>query len=146
MEASSSTSSSLRRRAPFRCYCGEKPVLVVSWTPDNPGKRFYGCPNYWVFQYLSFFFLINRFFFYWVVQALLLLVGYWCYFVLLRWGFLPLICFWFFFFFPMSIIFWENQGKSRKIDFESWGFHVFIFISLGLRERGEGLSAFSSFS
>ena len=33
-----------------------------------------------------------------------------------------------------------------KIDFESWGFPIFIFISLGLREREEGLSAFSSFS
>nr|POE57608.1 hypothetical protein CFP56_39363 [Quercus suber] len=39
MEASSSTSSSLRRRAPFRCHCDENPVLVVSWTPDNLGKR-----------------------------------------------------------------------------------------------------------
>ncbi|KAK9988910.1 hypothetical protein SO802_029149 [Lithocarpus litseifolius] len=55
MEASSSTSSSLRRRAPFRCYCAEKPVLVVSWTPDNPGKRFYGCPNYWVGRKCKFF-------------------------------------------------------------------------------------------
>ncbi|XP_050242304.1 uncharacterized protein LOC126691295 [Quercus robur] len=40
MEASSSTSSSLRRRAPLRCYCAEKPVLVISWTVDNPGRRF----------------------------------------------------------------------------------------------------------
>ncbi|KAK9991135.1 hypothetical protein SO802_026120 [Lithocarpus litseifolius] len=47
MEASSSASSSLRRRAPFKCYCVEKPVLVISWTTDNPGRRFYGCPNYW---------------------------------------------------------------------------------------------------
>ncbi|XP_050283227.1 uncharacterized protein LOC126723641 [Quercus robur] len=39
MEASSSTSSSLRRRAPFRCYYAEKPVLVISWTADNPGRR-----------------------------------------------------------------------------------------------------------
>ena len=36
-------------------------MLVVSWTPNNPGRRFYGCPNYWVFQYLSIF-LINHFF------------------------------------------------------------------------------------
>nr|XP_023923850.1 uncharacterized protein LOC112035258 [Quercus suber] len=55
MEASSSTSSSLRRRAPFRCYCDEKPVLVVSWTPDNPGRRFYGYPNYWVGRKCKFF-------------------------------------------------------------------------------------------
>ncbi|KAL0002023.1 hypothetical protein SO802_015804 [Lithocarpus litseifolius] len=55
MEASSSTNSSLRRRAPFRCYCAKKPVLVVSWTANNPGRRFYGCPNYWVGQKCKFF-------------------------------------------------------------------------------------------
>ncbi|KAK9986021.1 hypothetical protein SO802_030972 [Lithocarpus litseifolius] len=55
MEASSSTSSSLRRRAPFRWYCAEKPVLVVSWTADNPGRRFYGCINYWVGRKYKFF-------------------------------------------------------------------------------------------
>ena len=27
------------------CYCNKKPVLVVAWTEDNPGRRFYGCPN-----------------------------------------------------------------------------------------------------
>ncbi|XP_075654660.1 uncharacterized protein LOC142624792 [Castanea sativa] len=55
MEASSSTSSSLRRKAPFRCYCAEKPVFVVSWTLDNPGRRFDGCPNYWVGRKYKFF-------------------------------------------------------------------------------------------
>ena len=49
MDSSSmSSSGSLRKRGPTRCFCSEKPVLVVSWTPDNPGRRFYGCPNYWV--------------------------------------------------------------------------------------------------
>ena len=48
IEASFSTSSSVRRRAPMRCYCNQKPILVVSWASDNPGRRFYGCPNYWV--------------------------------------------------------------------------------------------------
>ena len=48
MEASSSTSFSVRRRAPMRCYCNQKPILVVSWTSDNPCRRFYDCPNYWV--------------------------------------------------------------------------------------------------
>ncbi|KAL4653440.1 hypothetical protein ACB092_01G303500 [Castanea dentata] len=48
MEACSSTSSSMRRRAQMMCYCNQKPVLVVAWTADNPDRRFYGCPNYWV--------------------------------------------------------------------------------------------------
>nr|XP_023874853.1 uncharacterized protein LOC111987374 [Quercus suber] len=43
-----SSSGSLRKRGPTQCFCLEKPVLVVSWTPNNPGRRFYGCPNYWV--------------------------------------------------------------------------------------------------
>ncbi|XP_030935849.1 uncharacterized protein LOC115960948 [Quercus lobata] len=38
MEASCSTNSSVRR-APMKCYCNQKPVLVVAWTEDNPGKR-----------------------------------------------------------------------------------------------------------
>uniref|UniRef100_A0A7N2MXM2 Zinc finger GRF-type domain-containing protein n=1 Tax=Quercus lobata TaxID=97700 RepID=A0A7N2MXM2_QUELO len=49
MDSSSmSSSGSLRKRGPARCFCSERPVVVVSWTPDNPGRRFYGCPNYWV--------------------------------------------------------------------------------------------------
>ncbi|XP_030942059.1 uncharacterized protein LOC115967119 [Quercus lobata] len=55
MEASSSTNSSLRRRAPLRCYYAEKPVFVVSWTVNNPGRKFYGCPNYWVGRKCKFF-------------------------------------------------------------------------------------------
>ncbi|XP_050259976.1 uncharacterized protein LOC126705037 [Quercus robur] len=55
MEASSSTSFSVGRRAPMRCYCNKKHVLVVSWTSDNPGRRFYGCPNYWVKRKCKFF-------------------------------------------------------------------------------------------
>ena len=45
MEASFSTSSSVGRKAPMRCYCIKKPVLIVSWTSDNPSRRFYGCPT-----------------------------------------------------------------------------------------------------
>ena len=53
MESSSmSSSGSLRKRGPTQCFCSERPVLVVSWTPENPGRRFYECPNYWVSQYL----------------------------------------------------------------------------------------------
>ncbi|KAK4604034.1 hypothetical protein RGQ29_012515 [Quercus rubra] len=50
-----SSSGSLRKRGPTRCFCSEKPVLVVSWTPDNPGRRFYGYPNYWVGRKCKFF-------------------------------------------------------------------------------------------
>ncbi|KAL4272525.1 hypothetical protein GQ457_13G023110 [Hibiscus cannabinus] len=28
------------------CRCGLKVKVVVSWTDDNPGRRFYGCKNY----------------------------------------------------------------------------------------------------
>ncbi|XP_050245945.1 uncharacterized protein LOC126693934 [Quercus robur] len=55
MEASCSTNSSVRRRAPMTCYCNKKLVLVVTWTEDNPGRRFYGCPNYWVGRKCRFF-------------------------------------------------------------------------------------------
>ncbi|KAK9992407.1 hypothetical protein SO802_027392 [Lithocarpus litseifolius] len=39
MEASCSTSSSVRRKAPMTCYHNQKPILVVAWTEDNPGRR-----------------------------------------------------------------------------------------------------------
>ncbi|XP_075665016.1 uncharacterized protein LOC142634605 [Castanea sativa] len=62
MEASCASASalsegSLRRRAPRMCYCPspQKPVLVVSWTENNLGRRFYGCPNYWVGKKCKFF-------------------------------------------------------------------------------------------
>ncbi|KAK9993850.1 hypothetical protein SO802_023553 [Lithocarpus litseifolius] len=49
MDSSSmSSSGSLRKRGPTRCFCSEKPVLVILWTLENPKRRFYGCPNYWV--------------------------------------------------------------------------------------------------
>ncbi|KAK4605092.1 hypothetical protein RGQ29_013251 [Quercus rubra] len=55
MEASCSISSSVRRKAPMMYYCNKKHVLVVAWTEDNPGRRFYGCPNYWVGRKCRFF-------------------------------------------------------------------------------------------
>nr|POF21312.1 hypothetical protein CFP56_33063 [Quercus suber] len=62
MEASSaamsaSSEGSLRRRAPRMCYflSLEKPMLVVFWTENNPGRRFYGCPNYRVGKKCKFF-------------------------------------------------------------------------------------------
>ncbi|XP_075640185.1 uncharacterized protein LOC142611918 [Castanea sativa] len=55
--ASASSEGSLRRRAPRMCYCPspQKLVLVVSWTENNPERRFYGCPNYWVGNKYKFF-------------------------------------------------------------------------------------------
>ncbi|KAK4581740.1 hypothetical protein RGQ29_025060 [Quercus rubra] len=50
-----SSSGSLRKRGPTQCFCSERPVLVVSWTPENPGRRFYECPNYWVGRKCKFF-------------------------------------------------------------------------------------------
>ncbi|KAL3653463.1 hypothetical protein CASFOL_003144 [Castilleja foliolosa] len=32
-----------------RCNCGIELEVMTSWTDDNPGRRFQGCPNYkWV--------------------------------------------------------------------------------------------------
>nr|XP_009784015.1 PREDICTED: uncharacterized protein LOC104232489 [Nicotiana sylvestris] len=28
------------------CYCGEEAVVIQSWSVDNSGRRFYGCPFY----------------------------------------------------------------------------------------------------
>uniref|UniRef100_A0A2N9J4M7 GRF-type domain-containing protein n=1 Tax=Fagus sylvatica TaxID=28930 RepID=A0A2N9J4M7_FAGSY len=44
--SSSSTSSNLSSRIRL-CHCREKVVKVTSWTAQNPGRRFYGCVNYW---------------------------------------------------------------------------------------------------
>ncbi|KAK4580581.1 hypothetical protein RGQ29_024287 [Quercus rubra] len=57
MEASSSSSANLKRRPSRTCYCPNpgKPVLVVSWTGNNLGRRFYRCPNYWVGQKCKYF-------------------------------------------------------------------------------------------
>ncbi|KAK9274526.1 hypothetical protein L1049_021775 [Liquidambar formosana] len=27
------------------CYCGDRSKIWTSWTDNNPGRRFYGCPN-----------------------------------------------------------------------------------------------------
>lgn len=43
-----SINGSLRRVGPTRCFCGRKLVVVVSWTTNNPGRRFYGYPNIWL--------------------------------------------------------------------------------------------------
>ncbi|KAL3622638.1 hypothetical protein CASFOL_034049 [Castilleja foliolosa] len=29
-----------------RCHCGIQLEVMTSWTDDNPGRRFQGCPNY----------------------------------------------------------------------------------------------------
>ncbi|CAI9293356.1 unnamed protein product [Lactuca saligna] len=28
------------------CYCGDRAGMWTSWTRKNPGRRFFGCPNY----------------------------------------------------------------------------------------------------
>ena len=37
------------------CYCNQKPILVVAWTEDNPGRRFYGCPTTGYVNFSKFF-------------------------------------------------------------------------------------------
>ncbi|PWA48507.1 zinc finger, GRF-type [Artemisia annua] len=27
------------------CHCGKRAVVRTSWTPTNPGRRFYACPD-----------------------------------------------------------------------------------------------------
>ena len=101
-------------------------MLVVSWTPDNPGRRFYGCPNYWVFQYLSIF-LINHFFL--LGSSSLVIVG----------GLLMLFCFiemgfsssylflFFFFFFPMLLYSEKTRENLGKLILNH-GVFVFLFL------------------
>ncbi|XP_052623579.1 uncharacterized protein LOC128128848 [Lactuca sativa] len=38
---SSSSSTNIRT-----CYCGDRVGMWTSWTRKNPGRRFFGCPNY----------------------------------------------------------------------------------------------------
>ena len=28
------------------CYCGEPAAMKTSWSDENPGRRFFGCPRY----------------------------------------------------------------------------------------------------
>ena len=73
MESSTvSIDGSLKRRDPTRCFCGEKLVVVVLWTANNPGRRFYGCLNFWVMSNT------NRkfcFFYYYVAILVRILMG-----------------------------------------------------------------------
>ncbi|XP_042752055.1 uncharacterized protein At4g04775-like [Lactuca sativa] len=50
--SSSSSIKSIRSRRIVRsggvdlCKCNEEASIFTSWTAKNPGRRFYGCPNY----------------------------------------------------------------------------------------------------
>ncbi|XP_052625947.1 uncharacterized protein At4g04775-like [Lactuca sativa] len=50
--SSSSSIKSIRSRRIVRngevelCKCNEEAPMFTSWTAKNPGRRFYGCPNY----------------------------------------------------------------------------------------------------
>nr|KAJ0214984.1 hypothetical protein LSAT_V11C300122560 [Lactuca sativa] len=51
MTTSSSRSSfnggtRMRNKKVIRCNCGDVCGVSVSRTPDNPGRKFWGCPNY----------------------------------------------------------------------------------------------------
>ncbi|OIT08384.1 PREDICTED: uncharacterized protein LOC109237616 [Nicotiana attenuata] len=35
----------MENSGPF-CRCGDAAELVISWSTDSPGRRFYGCKNY----------------------------------------------------------------------------------------------------
>ncbi|XP_023736850.1 uncharacterized protein LOC111884764 [Lactuca sativa] len=53
MTTSSSRSSfnggtRMRNKKVIRCDCGDVCGVSVSRTPDNPGRKFWGCPNYQV--------------------------------------------------------------------------------------------------
>lgn len=45
---SSSSNSTATKRRDCLYKCSERPVTATSWTDDNPGRRFLGCPNYHV--------------------------------------------------------------------------------------------------
>ncbi|XP_018435672.1 uncharacterized protein LOC108807951 [Raphanus sativus] len=44
-EAGSNAISGGMRSGDVRCLCAKLSVVRKSWTDDNPGRRFYGCPN-----------------------------------------------------------------------------------------------------
>nr|KAJ0188713.1 hypothetical protein LSAT_V11C900479530 [Lactuca sativa] len=46
MAASSSISTTSCRTKLVKCYCGDVCYVAVSRTPDNPGRKFWGCPNF----------------------------------------------------------------------------------------------------
>ncbi|XP_057747935.1 uncharacterized protein LOC130967130 [Arachis stenosperma] len=54
-QGSVSSQKSSRRRRTLTCNCGEPPVLRWSKTPDNPGRRFWGCVYFDIGKECTFF-------------------------------------------------------------------------------------------
>ncbi|XP_020082379.1 uncharacterized protein LOC109705975 [Ananas comosus] len=46
MDSSFTTSSSRNNQSTPLCHCGLPYTIKTSWTQNNPGRRFYGCPRY----------------------------------------------------------------------------------------------------
>ncbi|CAH1452794.1 unnamed protein product [Lactuca virosa] len=46
MATSSSNSATSRITKLVKCYCGDVCYVAVSRTSDNPGRKFWGCPNF----------------------------------------------------------------------------------------------------
>ncbi|RYR71942.1 hypothetical protein Ahy_A02g006152 [Arachis hypogaea] len=53
--SASSRNSSQGHRRRTTCYCGERPVLAISSTADNLGRRFWGCVNYGIGEECGYF-------------------------------------------------------------------------------------------
>ncbi|QHO21959.1 uncharacterized protein DS421_11g351110 [Arachis hypogaea] len=54
-QGSVSSQKSSRRRRTLICNCGEPPVLRWSKTPENPGRRFWGCVYFDIGKECTFF-------------------------------------------------------------------------------------------
>ena len=46
MASSSSSSSKSFKSTTLTCHCGYPALIRVSWTKENPGRRFAGCKNF----------------------------------------------------------------------------------------------------
>nr|KAJ0198741.1 hypothetical protein LSAT_V11C600305370 [Lactuca sativa] len=45
-KSSLSVNSRFKKKIEVKCWCEDLCYVFVSCTPENPGKKFWGCPNY----------------------------------------------------------------------------------------------------
>jgi len=53
--SSSGTTTPLKRNTRSICHCGSDAPLIIGWTDENLGKRFYGCGRYFQRRKCNFF-------------------------------------------------------------------------------------------
>ncbi|XP_023764918.1 uncharacterized protein LOC111913452 [Lactuca sativa] len=45
-KSSSNVNSRIKKKIKVKCWCEDLCPMFFSGTPENPGKKFWGCPNY----------------------------------------------------------------------------------------------------